>query len=93
MNNLSKENYVNNDDDFQRFCHINLDALNKYAPCNKMHAWGNQIPFFIKELQKAVKTRTKLRNIFLPNKNEENKVRGTKQMNFYVWFWRDLMEI
>ena len=27
MNNLSKENYVDKDDDFQRFCHISLDAL------------------------------------------------------------------
>ena len=50
MNNLCKENYVDNDDDFQRFCHISLDALKKYAPCNKMHARDNQIPFFNKEL-------------------------------------------
>ena len=25
--NLFKENFVNNDDGFQRFCHISLDAL------------------------------------------------------------------
>ena len=31
-NNLSKENFINNDDGFQRFCHISLDALNKHVP-------------------------------------------------------------
>ena len=34
-NNLCKENLINNDDGFQRFCHISLDALNKHAPCKK----------------------------------------------------------
>ena len=32
INNLSKENVINNDNGFQRFCHISLDALNKHAP-------------------------------------------------------------
>ena len=27
MNNFSKENFINNDDGFQRFCHISLDTL------------------------------------------------------------------
>ena len=35
INNLSKENFINNDDGFQRFC---LDALNKHAPRKKKHA-------------------------------------------------------
>ena len=50
MNNLSKKNLIKNDDGFQRFCHINLDALNKRAPCKENHARGNQMPFFNKEL-------------------------------------------
>ena len=65
INNLSKENFINNDDGFQRFCHISLDALNKHAPRKKNHVRGNQMPFFNKELSKAIMTRTKLRNIFL----------------------------
>ena len=32
INDLSKENFINNDDGFERFYHINLDALNKHAP-------------------------------------------------------------
>ena len=42
------------------------------------------MPFFNKDLSKAIMTRTKLRNIFLQNKSEENKIRYTKQRNFCV---------
>ena len=54
INDLSKENFINNDDGFQRFCHISLDALNKHAPRKKKHARGNQMPFFNKELSNAI---------------------------------------
>ena len=84
INNLSKENFINNDDGFQRFCHISLDALNKHVPRKKKHARGNQMSFFNKELSKAIMTRTKLRNIFLQNRSEENRIRYTKQRNFCV---------
>ena len=42
INNLSKENFIDNYDGFQRFCYINLDNLNKHP-----------IPFFSKELSKV----------------------------------------
>ena len=42
------------------------------------------MPFFNKELSKAIMTRTKLRNIFLQNRSEENRIRYTKQINFCV---------
>ena len=84
INNLSKENFINNDDGFQRFCHISLDALNKHVPRKKKHARGNQMSFFNKELSKAIMTRTKLRNIFLQNKSEESRIRYTKQRHFCV---------
>ena len=84
INNLSKEHFINNDDGFQRFCDISLNALNKHAPCKKKHARGNQMPFLNKDLSKAIMTRTKLRNIFFQNKSEENKIRYTKQRNFCV---------
>ena len=72
INNLSKENFITNDNGFQRFCHISLDTLNKHASLKKKHARGNQILFFNKELSKAIVTRIKLRNIFLQNKSVEN---------------------
>ena len=33
-----------------------LDALNKHAPRKNKHARGNQMPFFNKELSKAIMT-------------------------------------
>ena len=79
---MSKENFTNNDDGFQRFCHMNLDALNKHASRKKKHARSNHMPFFNKELSKAIMTRTKLGNIFPQNRSEENRIRYTKQINF-----------
>ena len=35
MNKFSKENFIYNDDGFQRSCHISLDALNKHPPVRK----------------------------------------------------------
>ena len=83
---MSKKNFINNDDGFQRFCHISLAALNKHAPGKKKHDRDNQMPFLNKELSKAIMTRTKLRNIFLQNRSEENRIRYTKQRNFCVSF-------
>ena len=81
---MSKANFIINDDGPERFCHIRLDALYKHAPRKKKHARGNQIPFFNKELSKAIMTWTKLRNIFLQNRSEENRLRYTKQKNLCV---------
>ena len=92
INNLSKENFINNDDNFQRFRHISLDALNKHAPRKKKHARGNQMPFFNKELSKVIMTRIKLRNIFLQNKSEETRIRYTKRRNFCVSLLRKTKE-
>ena len=61
-----------------------LDSLEKHAPRKKKYARGNQMPFFNKELSKAIMTRTKLRNIFLQNKSEENRIRYARQRNFCV---------
>ena len=81
---LSNENLVNNDNGLERFCDISLETLNKHVPCNKKQARGNQMPFFNKDLSKLVMTQAKLRNIFLQNTSEENKIRYTKQSNFCV---------
>ena len=42
------------------------------------------MPFFNKELSKAIMALTKLRNIFLQNRSEENRIYYTKQRNFCV---------
>ena len=84
INNLSKENFIINDNGFKRFCEISLDSLERHAPRKKKYARGNQMPFFNKELSKAIMTRTKLRNIFLQIKSEENRIRYARQRNFCV---------
>ena len=65
----------------QRFHHINLDALNKQIPWKKKHVRVNQMPFFYKELSKAITAQTKLRNIFLWNRIDKKRIRYTKQGN------------
>ena len=35
INNLSKENFIINDNGFKRFCEISLDSLEKHAPRKK----------------------------------------------------------
>ena len=85
---MYKENFINNDDGFQRFCHISLDALNKHASRKEKHARDYQMPFFNKELSKAIMTQTKLRDIFLQNRSEENRIRYIKQKNVCVYLLR-----
>ena len=46
------------------------------------------MPFFNEKLSKAIMIRTKLRNIFLRNRNEENRIRYAKQRNFCVFLLR-----
>ena len=54
INNLFKENFIYNDDGVQRLCHISLDTLDKHAPRKMKHAKDNQMPFFNKDLSKAI---------------------------------------
>ena len=67
---------------------MSLDASNKHVPRKKKHAQSNQIPFFNKELSEAIITRTKLRNIFLQKRSDENRIRYTKQINFCIFLLR-----
>ena len=74
INNLFKKCFINNGDGFQRFCQLSLNALNKHSPRNMENAHGNQIPYFNKKYPKAIMTQTKLQNIFLQNRIEENSI-------------------
>lgn len=47
---LSEENFVNNDNGFERFCDISLSTLNKHAPSKIKHVRGNEMPFYDKEI-------------------------------------------
>ena len=41
LHELSKEVCINNDDDLQRFCDININILNRHAPRKRKNARGN----------------------------------------------------
>ena len=81
---LSNEKFVINDDGLKRFCEPSVNILNKHAPRKKRHARGNQVPFFTKELSKEIMTRSRLRNKYLKNRNEENRAIYVKQRNYCV---------
>ena len=51
-----------------------MDTLNSFAPIKKKYARGNQIPFMIKDLSKEIMTRSRLRNKYLKQKTEENRL-------------------
>ena len=74
-----------NTHDFLIFCNKILD---QYAPRKKKYVRSNHLPFMNKNLSKAIMLRTKLRNIFLKNRTEENKNRYTKQRNLCVTLLR-----
>ena len=45
---------------------------------------GNQMPFFKKQLSKEIMTRSRLRNKYLRNRNEDNRALYVKQRNYCV---------
>ena len=81
---LSKEVFVNNDEGLQRFCDINFQVLNQHAPQKIKHVRGNQMPFMTKQLSKEIMKRSRLRNNFLRNRTEENKILYNRQRNYCV---------
>ena len=60
VNKLAEENFVCNDDGFQRFCEISSVTLYNLAPGKIKHVRGSQMPFSKKELSKEILKRTKL---------------------------------
>ena len=81
---LSQQTFVNNDYGFEKFCNITLKTLDKYAPRKAKHARGNQMPFMTKDLSKNIMKRSRLRNKYLKNNNEENRKLYAKQRNYCV---------
>ena len=57
---------------------------NKHVPQKKKYVRGNQSPFMNKTLSKAIMQRSKLRNLFLKKRTEENRNNYVKQRNLCV---------
>ena len=83
-----KSNGNNCDENFRNFTSSCNIILNKQAPQKKKYVIGNQSPFMNKDLSKAIMKRTKLRNIFLKNRTEENRNHYAKQRNLCVTLLR-----
>ena len=79
------ENCDTNFGDFMSSCSRILD---QHAPQKKRFLRGNQSPFMNETLTKAIMHRSKLRNMFLKNRTEENRKNYAKQRNLCVTLLR-----
>ena len=79
-NNLSKEDVGN----LEKFIKVSINTLNNHAPSKKKYTRGNHLPFMNKELSKALMNRTRLRNVYLRKRSDENRKKYSKQRNYCV---------
>ena len=84
LTNLSLENINTNSNGLERFLQISINTLDQMAPTKMKYIRGNNMPFFNKELSKAHKKRTYLRNRYLKKRSDQNKKLYTKQRNYCV---------
>ena len=81
---LSAENVNTSCSGFEKFLQICIDTLNIFAPCQKKYSRGNNMPFRNKSLRKAQMKRSRLRNIYVKNKTDTNRIVYIKQRNYCV---------
>ena len=81
-------NENNCDSTFGNFISSCNRILDEHAPQKKRYLKGNQPPFMNKTLVKAIMVRSKLGNVFLKNKTEENRSNYSKQRNLCVTLLR-----
>ena len=74
-------NFANNDDGLKTFCKTTMNALNSFAFIKKESARDNQMPLMTKNLSEEIMTRLRVRNKYLKNKTEENRLLYTEQRN------------
>ena len=77
-------NYDMNNMEYNIYLRTFLKILHKYAPMNKKYLRANHATFMTKEVRKAILIRSKLRNKFLKDKNEQSRNDYRKQRNFFV---------
>ena len=61
-----------------------MNLLNMHAPMRGKYVRANNAPFVSKALSKAIMTRSRLRNKYLKNPNNPNKLEYNKQRNYCV---------
>ena len=82
FNELKRETSVNNGWGFEKFCDMSIKLLNRHAPIKEKYKRGNRMPFVTKDLSKAIMKRSKLRNNYLKNKSDANRMLCKKQRNY-----------
>ena len=82
LSKLSMENISNTSNVWKNFLRICIDVLDKLAPQMKKYNKGNNMPFINKPLARAHMKRSGLRNWFLKNRSEVNRINFIKQDNY-----------
>ena len=73
------ENINSSSNDINKFLEICVNTLDIFAPRKKKYLRENNMPFINKNLVNAHRIRTLLRNKFLKNRTESNRVSYNKQ--------------
>ena len=77
---LSKQDVCNLE--LEHLLNTFIENLNKNAPIKKKYLRANQREFMSKELNKAIMTRSRLRNKYLKEKSADSKIAYAKQRNY-----------
>ena len=80
FNDLSKEDIGN----LEKFIQVCINTLNNHAPSKKKYTRSNHLPFMNNELSKVIMNRTKLRNVYVRKRSDENRKKYSKQQNYCV---------
>ena len=70
--------------DYKNFKDTIIDSLNKHASLERKFLRANHSNVITKELSKAIMQRSKLRNLYLKLKSDENRIRYKKLRNICV---------
>ena len=70
--------------ELEHFLNIFIEILNKHASIKKKYLRANQGELMSKELNKAIMTRSRLRNRYLKEKSADSKIAYDKQRNYCV---------
>ena len=65
-----------------------MGATNKHAPLKRKYIRANHAEYMDKELNQAIMKRSKLPNVYLKHRSEENRLAYKNQHNFCVTLLR-----
>ena len=77
---ITQSNYLEKDD-IDAFSAICCEVLNKHAPQKQGYLRGNHKPFINAEISTAIMIRSRMRNLFLKYRSDENRGLFQKQRN------------